>query len=835
MWGTHLRPVSAGGVAAVALAAVAFEVREPLSGLFALHQTGDGPSWRSAIRFHPAYALFSTTEASYELLSPHSGWQIFLCHIGLQTAGVASALSCASGAAGCVWLSKSLRKLVEVQSAVQAETVAGGGKKKTRNAEEKLSLEVQVEGSDPKWWEWVPPLGAGDAKTWAVVRELALVLQASECFLALDEDTAASLQALSPLELAVALFLHAKSHTTHSHENAVSVSSSGDVATKGKGKEGQRKRDPIEGGLQTVPLCEDRDLRLLSECIPLAQSAYRSESPFTSVSRGVEGTQENETTVTVDRNDKEAPSIPLRGFEELVWEPSSSWGEHRPAHFLAVNRSEKKAVFSVRGTRDIEDVLTDLAVVPETLREKEMIEGGSDDGSCCSRGEEKGTGGARVTHRGFGRAAELLFTKYEPLFALLKESGYEITIVGHSLGAGTAAILCWLLHCRLDLPPSALKCFAFSPPPSVSAAISRDMRPFVTSMVLQDDIVPRMKAQNLAGLLRSLLEREWKPGDLERELAELLSLPSGVDAEADRKESAAADDESALSSSSSSSSSASQVLGLDSFLEGHAERLRAALLQTVRSHIEEACARQAERNAQQLEKKRQSGKKEKEERADTPEELFLPGRVIFIRRKEEEEEEEGEEAGRAQSRRSIQKAEGSDSESAVSPPDPLLPTSLLSLKRRSVDMWGRFSVEKENFREKVEEARERMQRGKDEQREKVQAGETKTGDFPDFLRERVRSLLAEASQAVSKSDSSLFTFGGGNGEGANGSSSREPAPASSEKHSSGRGEGRYEACEIDPVTAPVLHRIPLSPFLISDHFLWKQIQVLEEISSGNQS
>ena len=65
---------------------------------------------------------------------------------------------------------------------------------------------------------------------------------------------------------------------------------------------------------------------------------------------------------------------------------------------------------------------------------------------------------------------------------------YDLVVVGHSLGAGTAAILAILMH---DQFPE-LHCFAFSPPGGLmSASCVEQTKSFITSVVVGKDVVPR--------------------------------------------------------------------------------------------------------------------------------------------------------------------------------------------------------------------------------------------------------------------------------------------------------------------------------------------------------
>jgi hypothetical protein len=47
---------------------------------------------------------------------------------------------------------------------------------------------------------------------------------------------------------------------------------------------------------------------------------------------------------------------------------TSTWAEYCPAYYLALNLQEKEVVIAIRGTAQIEDVVTDLTALPAVCR-----------------------------------------------------------------------------------------------------------------------------------------------------------------------------------------------------------------------------------------------------------------------------------------------------------------------------------------------------------------------------------------------------------------------------------------------------------------------------------
>ncbi|EDV28188.1 uncharacterized protein TRIADDRAFT_53544 [Trichoplax adhaerens] len=154
--------------------------------------------------------------------------------------------------------------------------------------------------------------------------------------------------------------------------------------------------------------------------------------------------------------------------------------------FVAYDHCKKKVILAIRGTMSLNDAITDLLAVPAELD----IPGYHD------------TSG----HKGMCESAKVLKEKLksqkllEPAFN--EHPDYDLIIVGHSLGAGVAAILSILM--KPDYPK--LRCFAYSPPGGlVSLELSKYARDFVISVVTGCDLVTRVSLQNMEDLRNKLL------------------------------------------------------------------------------------------------------------------------------------------------------------------------------------------------------------------------------------------------------------------------------------------------------------------------------------------
>ena len=138
-----------------------------------------------------------------------------------------------------------------------------------------------------------------------------------------------------------------------------------------------------------------------------------------------------------------------------------------PAHYWAYNKDKKVCVFAVRGTASMKDALTDLDSIGEDL--KLPTKGG--DGFSTYK-----------VHRGMLQSAKALCEKVSKQLQDLSQEGFEIFVVGHSLGAGTATLLSMLLKTKYDI--DNLTCFAIATPPVADPSLCEASKAYITSLVV---------------------------------------------------------------------------------------------------------------------------------------------------------------------------------------------------------------------------------------------------------------------------------------------------------------------------------------------------------------
>ncbi|XP_019609186.1 diacylglycerol lipase-beta isoform X3 [Rhinolophus sinicus] len=154
---------------------------------------------------------------------------------------------------------------------------------------------------------------------------------------------------------------------------------------------------------------------------------------------------------------------------------------------VALDHRKEAVVVAVRGTMSLQDILTDLSAESETL-----------DLEC----EVKDC----LAHKGISQAARYVYRRLindgilSQAFSLAPE--YRLVIVGHSLGAGAAALLSIML--RKSHPE--VRCYAFSPPRGLlSKSLYEYSKNFTVSIVLGKDVIPRLSVTTFEDLKKRIL------------------------------------------------------------------------------------------------------------------------------------------------------------------------------------------------------------------------------------------------------------------------------------------------------------------------------------------
>lgn len=186
------------------------------------------------------------------------------------------------------------------------------------------------------------------------------------------------------------------------------------------------------------------------------------------------------------------------GFSQkdvLLQEPKA--GILKPAFTILIDRRTECILLLIRGTHSIRDTLTAAtgAVVPfhHTLVHK----GGVSDlvlgyAHC----------GMVAAARWIAKIATPLLTK-----AVHDFPDYQLKVVGHSLGGGTAALLTYILREQQEL--ASASCVAFAPAACMTWDLAESGTHFVTTVINGADLVPTFSAGSVDDLRSEVTASAW--------------------------------------------------------------------------------------------------------------------------------------------------------------------------------------------------------------------------------------------------------------------------------------------------------------------------------------
>ena len=299
-------------------------------------------------------------------------------------------------------------------------------------------------------WDWEPPTNDPLASgAYHIVRELAVTANSVQAA-APEVAEIMSRPEMAPAELFTRLYYLSIIHEAEDVTTAYELTST-------------------EEDSQQAP---EEMLQVLREMTPLATFAY---------------------DFTTDATLSEALST--RKFHLLATKYEADLSSGCPAYFLALSTTEKErkeVVLCVRGTYSPEDVFTDLLAVGVAF-------GG------VKEGDESGN-----AHAGMAKAALFLADKFSDLLCALRDSGYLITLMGHSLGAGISSLLALYLCEVRGFTAETLRCVAYEPPACMDLCLAEKCSDVVVSVVHGDDSVPRMAIAPFIAILHELAEFDWR-------------------------------------------------------------------------------------------------------------------------------------------------------------------------------------------------------------------------------------------------------------------------------------------------------------------------------------
>ncbi|KAK1313803.1 hypothetical protein QJS10_CPA06g00271 [Acorus calamus] len=165
----------------------------------------------------------------------------------------------------------------------------------------------------------------------------------------------------------------------------------------------------------------------------------------------------------------------------------------RPGYYTGIDARNKLVILGIRGTHTVYDLITDMVALSD---QEITFEGFS-------------------THFGTSEAARW-FLRHELgsiRNCLEKYKGFRLRLVGHSLGGAIAALLAIMLRKKsqqeLGFEPEIVSAVGIGTPPCVSKELAESCTSYVSTVVLQDDIIPRLSTASIARLRNEILETDW--------------------------------------------------------------------------------------------------------------------------------------------------------------------------------------------------------------------------------------------------------------------------------------------------------------------------------------
>ncbi|TQE13759.1 hypothetical protein C1H46_000766 [Malus baccata] len=166
----------------------------------------------------------------------------------------------------------------------------------------------------------------------------------------------------------------------------------------------------------------------------------------------------------------------------------------RPGYYIGIDSRKKLVILGIRGTHTVYDLITDVV----------------------SSSDDEVTFEGYSTHFGTAEAARWFLSHEMGNIRKCLEKykvGFKLRLVGHSLGGSTAALLAIMLRKmsvkELGFNPEIVSAVGYATPPCVSKELAESCSSYVTTVVMQDDIIPRLSPASLTRLRSEILKTDW--------------------------------------------------------------------------------------------------------------------------------------------------------------------------------------------------------------------------------------------------------------------------------------------------------------------------------------
>lgn len=221
---------------------------------------------------------------------------------------------------------------------------------------------------------------------------------------------------------------------------------------------------------------------------------------------------------------------------------------------LSQNITRKEVVVTIRGTKSIQDLVTDIRAAPYEFppNSEEIVKALSgypssmettyykniDMNSLEDDDDRNDVGNMKKQWEwlqissdmsyacgGMARAAMWIITQVGQSILKLHQEGYDVILVGHSLGGAVASLATYLLASRIP----SVRCVTYGCPSCVDSLVAEELKTRVTSWVLHDDIISRLTPQSIRLLMKELIVfREQVFRHLEQDWSDVIARASNL-------------------------------------------------------------------------------------------------------------------------------------------------------------------------------------------------------------------------------------------------------------------------------------------------------------------
>ncbi|CAJ1968931.1 unnamed protein product [Sphenostylis stenocarpa] len=166
----------------------------------------------------------------------------------------------------------------------------------------------------------------------------------------------------------------------------------------------------------------------------------------------------------------------------------------RPAYYIGVDTRKKLVILGIRGTHTFYDLITDIL--------------SSSDGEVTFEGYSTHFGSAESARWFLHHEVEIIRKCLE------KHEGFKLRLVGHSLGGAIASLLAIMIHRKsskeLGFSPDIVSAVGFGTAPCVSRELAESCSGYVSTVVMQDDIIPRLSVASLTRFRNEIVQTDWE-------------------------------------------------------------------------------------------------------------------------------------------------------------------------------------------------------------------------------------------------------------------------------------------------------------------------------------